>query len=92
MEKISHCHKISTYSLCIPPFLTADDTAFTAVCRAEISAVKSPVALGCFLCSSSRNLVKVTGQVSIGWPDILAVGDCRVYVYYYTGFVFKPVI
>ena len=59
---------LGTYSLWIPAFLTADDTAFTAVCKALMRAVKSPVAWGNFLCSSSRNLVSVIGQVSIGDP------------------------
>ena len=50
----------------MPAFLTADDTAFTAVCSALTRAVKSPVAEGNFRCSSSKNRVSVIGHVSIG--------------------------
>lgn len=54
-----------TYSLCIPAFRTADDTAFTAVWIKFIRAVKSPVAWGCFFCSAKMNLVNVKGSTSI---------------------------
>lgn len=58
----------------MPAFLTADEMAFTAVKMAFISWVRSPVAVGCFLCSASRNLVRVMQSVSMPPVlDILAV-------------------
>lgn len=45
--------------LAIPAFLTAELTAFTAVCMLFKSWLRSPVAVGTFRCSASTNLVRV---------------------------------
>lgn len=54
-----------TYNLAIPAFLTAELTAFTAVCMLTSNCVRSPVANGTFLCSARTNLVRVIQLESI---------------------------
>lgn len=60
-----------TYILWMPAFLTADDTALTAVWIKLMSCEKSPVAEGCFFCSANINLVRVTGSVSMGLAPLI---------------------
>ena len=58
----------------MPAFLTAEDTAFTAVCMKLMSCEKSPVAEACFFCSASIYRVSVIGSVSIGLLPLIL--DC----------------
>lgn len=51
--------------LAIPAFLTAELTAFTAVCMLFSSWLRSPVADGTLRCSASTNLVRVMQSESI---------------------------
>lgn len=62
-----------TYILWMPAFLTADDTALTAVCIKLMSCEKSPVAEGCFFCSANINLVRVMGSVSMGLAPLILI-------------------
>lgn len=54
-----------THILAIPAFLTAELTAFTAVCMLFNSCVRSPVAVGTLRCSASTNLVSVMQSESM---------------------------
>jgi len=56
---------VFTYMLAIPAFLTAELTAFTAVCMLFRSCVRSPLAVGTLRCSASTNLVNVIQFESI---------------------------
>ena len=65
-EAISETHIYSfTHILAIPAFLTAELTAFMAVCMLFNSCVRSPVAVGALRCSASMNLVNVMQSESI---------------------------
>lgn len=61
-----------THMLAIPAFLTAELTAFTAVCMLFNSCVRSPVAVGTLRCSASTNLVSVMQSESIMSFDVIA--------------------
>lgn len=54
-----------THILAIPAFLTAELTAFTAVCMLFNNCVRSPVAVGTLRCSASTNLVSVMQSESM---------------------------
>lgn len=61
VEKIPHI-------LAIPAFLTAELTAFTAVCMLFSSWVRSPVADGTLRCSARTKRVSVMQSESKDWP------------------------
>lgn len=63
--------------LAIPAFLTAELTAFTAVCMLFNSCVRSPVAVGTLRCSANTNLVSVMQSESIMSFDVIARGRNR---------------
>lgn len=52
----------------MPAFLTAELTAFTAVCMEFRSCDKSPVAVGTFRCSAKTNRVNVMQSESKDGP------------------------
>lgn len=70
----------STHMLAIPAFLTAELTAFTAVCMLFNSCVRSPVAVGTLRCSANTNLVNVMQSESIMSFDVIARGRNRATV------------
>lgn len=65
--------RMLTYILAIPAFLTAELTAFTAVCMLFNSCVRSPVAVGTLRCSASTNLVSVMQSESMMFFDVIVV-------------------
>lgn len=70
-------HARFTHILAIPAFLTAELTAFTAVCMLFNSCVRSPVAAGTLRCSASTNLVKVMQSESmIVFFDAIVTVSC----------------
>ena len=63
-KRHTHVHTF-THMLAIPAFLTAELTAFTAVCMLFNSCVRSPVAVGTLRCSANTNLVSVMQSESM---------------------------